>query len=232
MLDAWYAYRPDGEIEWAGIPGLNYVTYTLGFAGDLGEDASHSSSLYCDPSGRDRDLRQVGECAEPLPYPHRRDPIDLDKSTLPSDWCPTADVFRYGDAVSDVIYITSLLREPARLHVTFGGSTTVIDLPAEQIFAAASDERQAAVVPYGPDRLGTPAFVLERNGVTIASWSGRLEITDQPVQYDGTVSRNYQTYADFYELPERRATDVAAATQRKRHRLAAASRKDRDSSPR
>jgi hypothetical protein len=276
MLDAWYAYRPDGEIEWAGIPGLSYVMYTLGFAGDLGEDASHSSSLYCDPSGRDQYLRQIGECAEPLPYPHRRashattffrtgyrathwthrgfhrvdrefaswflnrvrptaerefvawqhrqHPIDLDKSTLPSDWCPAADVVKYGDAVSDVVYITSFLREPARLHVTFGGSTTVIDLPAEQIFAAASDERQAAVVPYRPDRLGTPAFVLERNGVAIASWSGRLEITNQPVQYDGTVSRNYQTYADFYELPEATAADAAAAP-RPRHRLAVAARK-------
>jgi hypothetical protein len=253
MLDAWFAYRPEGEIERAGMPGLNHVMYTLGFAGDLGEDASHSSSLYCDPLGRDLYLRQMGACMEPLPYPHRhawhattffrtgyrvshwthrgfhridqefakwflnrvrpgveqefvawqhrQHPIDLDKGTLPADWCPAADVVKYGDEVKDLIYVTSFLREPARLHVTFGGTTTVIDLPAEQIFAATSDERQAAVVPYGPDRLGTPAFVLERNGVAIAAWTGRLEITDQPVQYDGTVSRNYQTYADFYELP-------------------------------
>lgn len=269
MLDAWYAYRPDGELEWTGMPGLNYVMYTLGFAGDLGEDASHSSSLYCDPLGRDQYLRQVGECMEPLPFPHRRashattffrtgyrathwthrgfhridqefakwflnrvpptpehefiawqhrqHPVDLDKGALAADWCPTADVAKYGDPVSDVIYITSFLREPARLYVSLGGTTTVVDLPAQQIFAATSDERQSAVVPYGFDRLGTPTFVLERNGVAVASWTGRLEITNQPVQYDGTVSRNYQTYADYYELP---AALVAGseASPRKRSR--------------
>ncbi len=253
MLDAWYAYRPGGEIETAAGPGLSAVMYTLGFAGDLGEDASHSSSLYCDPLGRDQFLRQIGECVEPLPFPqrrashattffrtgyrathwthrgfhridqefakwflsgvrptadrefvawqHRQHPIGLNKATLSGDWCPGADVVKYGDEVKDIIYVTSFLREPARLSVSFGGVTTVVDLPAEQIFAATSEERQSAVIPYSRDRLGTPVFRLQRNGVTIAEWAGRLEITDQPVQYDGTVSRNYQTYADYYELP-------------------------------
>lgn len=275
MLDAWYAYRPDGELEWTGNPGLNFVIYTLGFGGDLGEDASHSSSLYCDPLGRDQYLRQVGECVEPLPNPQRRashattffrtgyrtthwthrgfhridqefanwflnrvrptaehefvawqyrqHPIDLDKRTLAADWCPNADVAKYGDETKDIIYITSFLREPARLYVTFGGATSVIDLPAEQIFALTSDERQSAAVPYGPGRLGTPTFVLERNGVAIASWTGRLEITDRPMQFDGAVSRNYQTYADFYELPQWTAARAAAAA--KNCRLAVASAK-------
>lgn len=276
MLDAWYAYRPDGELEETGTPGLDFVMYTLGFGGDLGEDSSHSSSLYCDPDGRDQYLRQVGECVEPLPYPQRRashattffrtgyrathwthrgfqridreyanwflnrvqptpgsefvawqyrqHPIGLDKKTLPNDWCPDVDVAKYGDEVKDVIYITSFLREPARLYVTFGGTTSVVDLPANQIFAAGSDERQSAVVPYGPGRLGTPAFVLERNGVAVAAWNGRLEITDQPVQYDGTISRNYQTYADYYELPASAVGSAAAAQHR---RLSLASRPDR-----
>jgi hypothetical protein len=48
---------------------------------------------------------------------------------------------------------------------------------------------------------GSPHPGLKRARKTIAEWNGRLEISDQPRQYNGNVSRNYNAHADYSELP-------------------------------
>jgi len=48
---------------------------------------------------------------------------------------------------------------------------------------------------------GSPHLVLKREGKTIAEWNERLEISDQQRRYNGIVSRNYNTHADYSELP-------------------------------
>ncbi len=91
-------------------------------------------------------------------------------------------------------------------------------MPAGQAFADDLAKIQTWA-DYGRSRLGTPHFVLKRdlNGDghrDEVAWEGDglLEITDHPLQWDGkSVTRNFNHYADYADLPSADDTPVPPA---------------------
>jgi len=250
LLMAWHAVLPGGSVASAGSEPLRYVAYTLGFAGDYGENASHSSALICEPPDQ---VHSAEECLS-LPahlraaipatffrtghqttiWTHRgfwridaefwkwfRDGLEppvteefvvwayrQHRLRLPppeTDYC-SAPVQAAGEPEEDTIYITSHLASPAVLEVTLGDQKRTIELPARQIFLPDPVARQDKSVSY-ETAVGIPHFVLLRDGKVIAEWDGRLEITDQPVQANGRVARNLNTYADYYVVGKVESTE-------------------------
>ena len=259
LLMAWHAVLPGGLVASAGSTPLRYAAYTLGFAGDYGENASHSSALICEPT----DLVHSPEQCLSLPahlkaaipatffrtghqttiWTHRgfhridaefwkwfRDGVEppvteefvawayrQHRLRLPppeTDYCK-GPVQAAGEPESDTIYITSYLASPAVLKVSLGDQKQFIELPARQIFLPNPALRQNKSVSY-ESAVGTPHFVLYRNEKVIAEWDGRLEITNEPMQANGRIARNLNTYADYHVVGNVEAATPQSQSRRPR----------------
>lgn len=156
---------------------------------------------------------------ESIEWTYRQHPANLPAPA--GDFCKSATPDILGTSgralPPDRIYITSLLKEPADLYVELAGKTTgPIALPAGQTFMDDLETVQASM-SYSLSELGVPHFVVKRDldhdgskDDVVWRGDGLLEITDRPVQWDGvSVSRNFNHYADFVDLPASAGTDVA-----------------------
>lgn len=155
---------------------------------------------------------------ESIQWTYRQHPAGLPAPA--NDFCKSATPNILGTPgralPPDRVYVTSLLKDPADLYVELGGKTEgPIHLPAGQAFLDDLGNVQAWT-NYSLSKLGTPRFVVKRDldrdgSIDDVVWQGDglLDITNRPVQWDGvSISRNFNHYADFVDLPALPETDT------------------------